>query len=310
MHVSLQRARQRKQGRFLTGAALCIVGATIASMLPGASAFSAQRPDADAIITGSLPAETQDVPFELRISITKAGQEGIEFAGRLSEDGGLITKPINWKLTRTLGDNLTGSETVFDNHTPSSDVPLTPGDYMIEASYGSVSIARPVKLLSGQHLGYTFVFNVGGLRTLSTVGKEPLPGSARAIHKAYAINGLAAGQLIATSEVPGGLMRLGAGKYRLESEIEPGNTVTHTDVTIKPGILTTIQLDHEAGLATVDAPDLASWSLEDATSNWRTMGAGQKVLTLAPGTYTYKSGSETRTVIIKPGLHTTVQAAH
>lgn len=307
MHVLLQRARQHSRGRFLTGAALSFVGATVIIAFTGSAAQTAGRADADALITGTLPPKTQDVPFELRISITSPGKEGIELAGRLSEDGGLITRPITWKLMRTLGDGTRGGETVYDSETPSTDIPLDPGNYRIIAAYGSVSIEKPVKLIKGQHLGYTFIFNVGGLRTLSTIGKEPLPQKVKAIHKAYAVSGTASGQLVATSDVPGGLMRLGAGKYRLESEIEPGNTVTQTDVTIKPGILTTIELDHQAGVATVNAPDLASWTLEDTQSRWRTISTGQKVLTLAPGTYTYKSGNKTRTVIIQPGLHTEVR---
>jgi hypothetical protein len=310
MHVILQRARQHSRGRFLTGAALNFVGASVLTGLAASPAFTAQRHDADALITSSLPPKTQDIRFELRISVTKAGKEGIEVAGRLSEYGGLITKPISWKLLRTLGDGARGGETIYNNETPSTDIALDPGNYRIEAKYGSVSIIKPVKLIEGQHLGYTFIFNVGGLRTLSTLGKEPLPGKVKAIHKAYAIGGIASGQLIATSEVPGGLMRLGAGKYRLESEIEPGNTVTQTDVSIKPGILTTIQLDHHAGTATVDAPDFTSWTLEDTQSQWRATGTGLKILTLAPGTYTYKSGDNTRTVIIKAGLHTQVRGAN
>ena len=306
MHVTLQRARQHGRGRFLTGAALSFVGATVFMGMTACSAISAQRADADALITGTLPPKTQDIPFELRIEVTQAGKEGIELAGRLSEDGGLITKPVSWKLVRTLGAGNAGGETVYSRETPSTDIALDPGSYRIEASYGTVSISKTVELLKGQHLGFTFVFNVGGLRTLSTVGKEPLPQKVKAIHKAYALGGMTSGQLVATSDVPGGLMRLGAGKYRLESAIEPGNTITRTDVVIKPGILTTIELDHLAGVASVDAPDLASWTLEDTQSSWRAMGAGEKTLTLAPGTYTYRSGGTTRTVIIQAGLRTRV----
>jgi len=306
MHVTLQRARQHGRGRFLTGAALSFVSATVFMGMTACSAFSAQRADADALITGTLPPKTQDIPFELRIEVTQAGKEGIEVAGRLSEDGGLITKPVFWKLVRTLDAGNAGGETVYSSETPSTDIPLDPGNYRIEASYGTVSISKTAELLKGQHLGFTFVFNVGGLRTLSTVGKEPLPQKVKAIHKAYALGGMTSGQLVATSDVPGGLMRLGAGKYRLESAIEPGNTITRTDVVIKPGILTTIELDHLAGVASVDAPDLASWTLEDTQSSWRAIGAGQKILTLAPGTYTYKSGDTTRTVIIQAGLRTRV----
>ncbi len=308
MHVSLQRARQHSRGRFFTGAALNFVGASLLLSLATSPVLAAQRTDADTIITGSLPAATANVPLELRIEITRPGLEGIRLAGRLSEDGGLITKPVTWKLIRTLGNGAQGGEPVFSDTRPIADIPLEPGNYRIEARYGNVSAVKPVVLTKGQHIGLTFVFNVGGLRTLSTLGNEPLPRRARAVHRAYAINGTGAGRLIATSDQQGGLMRLGAGTYRLESEIEPGNTVTHTEVTIKPGILTSLNLDHEAGIAIFDAPDGVPWSVGSKEKNWHRSGIGSDMLTLAPGRYTYKDTDQSRTIIIVAGKRTKVPA--
>lgn len=309
MHVTLQRARQHSRGRFFTGAALNFVGAGLLLSLATLPALAAQRADTDSdtLITGSLPATTADVPLELRIEITRPGLEGIRLAGRLSEDGGLITKPVTWKLIRTLGNGAEGGEPVYSDARPVADVPLEPGNYRIEARYGNVSAVKPVVLTRGQHLGLTFVFNVGGLRALSTLGNEPLPRRVQAVHKAYAINGTSAGRLVATSDQQGGLMRLGAGTYRLESELEPGNTVTHTEVTIKPGILTSLNLDHEAGIAIIDAPDAVQWSVNNQENNWRRSGTGPGMLTLAPGRYTYNGGDRTRTIIIVAGKRTKVR---
>ena len=309
MHVPLQRARQHSQGRFLTGAALNFVGAGLILGFAAAAALSAQQTDVDPTITGSPPAASSEVPFELRIEITSPGGEGIRLAGRLSPDGGLINKPVTWKLVRTLGDGSGGGEIVYKGSRPIADIPLKPGNYRIEARYGSVSAVKPVVLTRSQHLGLTFVFNVGGLRTLSTLGNEPLPHKMRAVHRAYAINGANSGRLIASSEQQGGLMRLGAGTYRLESEIEPGNTVTHTEVTIKPGILTSLNLDHEAGIAVINAPDGVPWSVGSAEKNWRRSGVGPGMLTLAPGRYTYNDTNQTRTLIIVAGKRTNVRAA-
>jgi hypothetical protein len=310
MHVSLSRARQHHRGRLLTGAALTLAGAALATSLFAVTPHAAQRTDADAIITGSLPPKTTDVPYELRIEVTRPGMEGLELAGRLSEDGGLITLPIKWKVRPAAADGGlpggTGND-VVEEDTPISLMMIEPGRYVVEATYGSVSLVQQIEVPSGHYMSYTFVFNVGGLRTLSTIAKEPLPGATRAVHKVYAINGAAAGQLIATSDVPGGLMRLGAGTYRLESEIEPGNTVTRTDVSIKPGLLTTLQLDHKAGLALIETSDATAWTLADAALKWSAAGTGPQVLTLAPGSYTWKAGDRQRTVIIEPGKRTQVQ---
>ncbi len=309
MHVLLQRARQHSQGRFLTGAALNFVGAGLLIGFALSPALAAQPTVADPVVTGTLPAASSEIPFELRIEITKSGLEGIRLAGRLSQHGGLISKPVSWKLVRTLGNGAQGGETVYSDDRPVADVQLEPGNYRIEARYGSVTTFKPVVLAKGQHLGLTFIFNVGGLRTLSTLGNEPLPRRVRAVHRAYAINGTRSGRLIATSDRQGGLMRLGAGTYRLESEIEPGNTVTHTEVTIKPGILTSLNLDHQAGIAVISAPEGIPWSVSSKDKSWRRSGVGPGMLTLAPGSYTYVDGKQTRTVIIVAGKRTNVRVA-
>jgi hypothetical protein len=310
MHVSLSRARKHCRGRLLTGAALSLTGALLAASLFTVAPHAAQRTDADALITGTITPRTTDVPFELRIEITSPGKEGLELAGRLSQDGGLITRPIRWKVSRALSDGSiapAGTSNILDDEQPATSLALEPGRYTIEASYGSVSLVKQIELPKGQHLGFTFVFNVGGLRTLSTVASEPLPAPARAVHKVYAIGGPSAGQLVATSDVPGGLMRLGAGKYRLESEIEPGNTVTRTDVSIKPGILTTLQLDHQAGIASLNTAASTAWTIADRQSNWTASGKGPQLLTLAPGTYVWSDGSRKRTIIIEAGKTTEVR---
>lgn len=311
MHVSLSRVRQQIRGRLLTGAALALTGTALGVFWAVSAPQAAQRTDADATITGSLPPRTQDIPFELRIQITREGKEGVELAGRLSEDGGLITRPIAWTI-RHAGPSgqvaLSSASPAFTANSSVSSTKLSPGHYVLEASYGTVSMVKPFELPKGQHLGFTFIFNVGGLRTLSTIQQEPLPVAMRAVHKVYAVSGAAAGQLVATSDVPGGLMRLGAGKYRLESEIEPGNTVTRTDVTIRPGVLTTLQLDHKAGVLAIDAAKQTSWTLTDSRTLWKASGSGAHLLTLAPGSYTWSDGKHERKLEVEPGKNISLQA--
>ena len=312
MHVTLSRAREHHRGRLLTGAALTLAGTLLATSIFASGLNAAQRADADAVITGSIQPQAADHPFELRIEVTKPGNEGMELSARLSEDGGLITRPVHWKIRRAAQDGGIATDTSkerLEAEEPVTNLFLEPGTYTIEATYGSVSIVRDVEVLKGHYMVYTFVFNVGGLRTLSTLASEPLPAPFRAIHKIYAKNGDASGQLIATSDVPGGLMRLGAGNYRLESVIEPGNTVTRTDVSIKPGILTTLQLDHQAGIATVNTDAATAWTITDRNSSWTARGTGPQQLTLAPGTYEWTGGQKSRMVIIEAGKHTEVQGA-
>ena len=152
MHVSLSRARKHHRGRLLTGAALTLAGTLLATGILSASLNATQRADADAIITGSIEPQTADHPFELRIEVTKPGNEGMELSARLSEDGGLITRPVHWKVRRATADGgirTNGSRELLEAEEPVSNLFLEPGTYTIEATYGSVSILRDVEVLKG-----------------------------------------------------------------------------------------------------------------------------------------------------------------
>src|SRR5262245_35946445 len=85
-----------------------------------------------AIVTGSV--RPLSVRHELRIALTRQGTESMELAARLSEEGGLITLPIDWTVRR-------GADTVFRDNAPVVDMVIEPGDYTIEAAYGTVRVA-------------------------------------------------------------------------------------------------------------------------------------------------------------------------
>ena len=84
------------------------------------------------------------------------------------------------------------------------------------------------------------------------------------------------------------LARLEAGDYRVESRFEPGNAVAEMTVAIKPGILSSLEISHLAGLVRVEFPRSGEESFEvraiDGDWAWRGQGPGGD-LVLAPGRY-------------------------
>src|SRR5262249_4789406 len=65
-----------------------------------------------ALVPGSV--RPLSAPHELRIALTRQGPESIELAARLSEDGGIITLPVEWTIRRS-------GETVFRDNSPVID---------------------------------------------------------------------------------------------------------------------------------------------------------------------------------------------
>jgi hypothetical protein len=224
-----------------------------------------------------------DVGAEVRIEVTQPGNEGLAFNARLSEDGGLITGPISWQVKAL------GGETLLTRDADAAELSAEPGDYVVEASYGTVKVERKVTLLAGERLAVTFVLNAGGLRILPKLKELGLP-AARPFTSIYKASGVDGGTLVAITEEPGEILRLGAGSYRIESRFQPGNAQAMTDVTVKAGLLSAVEIDMNAGVARLDASGAGEreiyWIITDAKGERLPAISGPAAdVVLKPGRY-------------------------
>jgi hypothetical protein len=210
--------------------------------------------------TPDIARSGEDVGAEVRIELTRPGNESLSFNARLSEDSGVVNWPISWQVKAFDG------ETLLARDANGASLAAEPGDYVVEASYGIVKVERKVTLLAGQRLAVTFVLNAGGLRILPKLKQLGLP-DARPFTSIYKSSGMDGGRLVAITEEPGEILRLGAGSYRIESRFQPGNAEAATEVTVKPGRLSAVELDMTAGIAHLDASgagDDIYWIITDA----------------------------------------------
>lgn len=245
-------------------------------------AHSEARTELSSVSEAVIP--TLGVVHDIAIEQVDPGHEGLELSARLSEDGGLIERPIGWTIRAATG------EPVFTGETGTADVALAPGDYRIEARYGTAALARDLTVIEGHRLIVRFVLDIGGLRILPRIGGVGLSGvAARSL--IYAADGPRRGQLIATSRQPGEIVRVSAGLYRIESRFAAGNAVAVTDVRVKPGLMSAVEIDHRAGLAHLalagTAADAVRWTVTG--DNGMTLGAiagPAPELVLRPGRYT------------------------
>ncbi len=214
--------------------------------------------------TPEIEASGPDIASEIRIELTRPGNEALSFNARLSEAGGLITRPISWRIKAF------GGETLFARDAEAADLAAEPGDYVVEASYGAVKVERKLTLLAGQRLGVTLVLNAGGLRILPKLREIGQPG-ARPFTSIYKASGIDGGALVAITEEPGEILRLGAGAYRIESRFQPGNASAMTEVTVKPGLLSAVEIDMSAGIARFNMTGAEDrdviWFITDAEGN-------------------------------------------
>src|SRR5262249_40350776 len=180
-------------------------------------------------------------------------------------------------------------ETLLSRDAGGASLAAEPGDYVVEANYGTIKVERKVALLEGQRLTVTFVLNAGGLRILPKLKQLGLP-TARPFTSIYKSSGADTGSLVAITEEPGEVLRLGAGSYRVESRFQPGNAEAMTEVTIKPGLLSAVELDMTAGIARLDASGFGERDIY-----WIITDAKGKSLPGIPG--------PTADVVLKPGRY-------
>ena len=269
--------------------------AALLSASPASAASSTAAIDR----TPEIEDSGSDVASEIRIELTRPGSEALLFNARLSEDGGLINRPIAWRVKAF------GGETLLAREADVAELPAEPGDYVVEASYGAVKVARKLTLLEGQRLGVTLVFNVGGLRILPKLKQIGLP-AARPFTSIYKASGIDGGDLVAITEQPGEILRLGAGSYRIESRFQPGNVAAMTEVTVKPGLMSAVEIDMSAGIARLAAPGAEDhdviWFITDATGEALPGVPGPAAdVVLKPGRYKLRTqidGSETNSAFI------------
>ncbi len=294
MHDFSTRALQTRRQKSATSAAF-LAAVLFLGQFAWTGALAAPKTAEESALAFAATELQRGVAHDIAIEIVKPGSEGLELSARLSESGGLIERDIAWVLRDAQG------AIVYDKNTDVAQVALPPGDYAVEARYGSASFSQSVSLLAANRLIVSFVLDVGGIRVLPRVqGLGLAPTQSQSL--VYALSGSDSGKLITISKVPGEILRVKAGNYRIESRFAAGNAVAVADVHVNPGLMSAVEIDHAAGFARlsyVGAPDAAvTWSVVDGRGEEFAAVTGLSAsLVLKPGAYVAKAqvGTESLT---------------
>jgi hypothetical protein len=278
MGVSTRPLYQNRQLRSLSRCALAVVFFASATLhaVAAAPVFDEQAAET----TNSI---ANDKAHEVSITTVEPGKESLALSARLTTMSLHVARDVAWQVRNDAG------ELILDATANELESPLPPGEYVVEAQYGAVSLRETVRLIPGNSVTVNFVLNAGGLRVLPTV-KGLDSADIKPKTMVYALAGIDQGKLVAHSEQSGELLKLPAGQYRVETRMGEGNATAVTDVRIRPGKMSAIEVSHQAGLAHlsfVGAPDATvTWDIRpiDGIKIASLSGITQK-LALKPGTY-------------------------
>jgi hypothetical protein len=275
MHELSTRAMRRSRQK---GA---IIAALLTAIFHSGMGLAAASPAAAP--TGSRP-QIGHAAHQIAITQVKDGKERLTLQARLAEGTAVINRGIDWTIRDASGAIL------LQEAAPAADAALPPGDYAVEAAYGTVVMKQAVTLPPQTELEVTFVLDVGGLRILPLLGGTGIP-EGLAESRIYVTSGRAAGQLVAVSTLPGEVLRVAAGSYRIESRFRSGNAVAVTDVVVRPGVMSAVNIDHVAGLARLsyanaNTADIFWQVVDDAGRLIAEFDGAGASLALKPGGYT------------------------
>jgi hypothetical protein len=217
---------------------------------------------------------------DLSISDAEPGEEVLRLSARLAETIDEPVQDMHWTVRDENGD------IVQDQTATLAKLKLPPGTYRVDAHYGETVRTEVIQLPEGKQVSFGFVLNAGALRVLPRIAN--IPTSAAAKSTVYALSGIEKGKLIASSRVAGRIFSLPAGTYRVKTEYENGNVAAVTDVRVKAGVMSAVDIDHKAGVARLAYPgsDEVIWNVKSASGEaLLPMGGTSVSLILKPGQY-------------------------
>lgn len=267
-------------------------------------AVSAGQPETGATNAAARPGETtvpavgKDTRPAYLIENTKVskGKEGILLRAQITRNTGTITRPVDWDVYRIEDIASKKWRQVGSQQAPDAFFQLEPGHYVVRASYGAVRAAKLLTVEDEKVTDTTFILNAGALRVLPALAFLDPPEGTTAKHWVFrkAAKPGARRKLVAEATRPREVVRLNAGPYVLVSRLGKANATVETNITIRPGLLTEVEINHKAGVATFAVtgssadkplPD-AQWELKDGKGKIvvRSKG-GAPSHVLAPGQY-------------------------
>ena len=233
-----------------------------------------------------------DIPLALG-----AGRLRVKAADR---DGGAALDRVTFRITEDDADSPDGRREVARSAALEPEFTLSAGTYYLTARYGQAEVRERVLVNAGDDVSRTLILPLGRLGLQSRlVGSNTMIDS----DVVYRIERLDARQDAIRTARPSPILRLPAGRYRVESQLGGQNARVTREVEIKAGTPATLILDHTAaniqlkvgGQPARQAAGEILWDVRDAQdrSIWQTVQAEPRAF-LSPGRYKILAESRDR----------------
>ncbi|MBR1222944.1 hypothetical protein JQ557_33425 [Bradyrhizobium sp. U87765 SZCCT0131] len=184
-------------------------------------------------------------------AVATPGQPVLALSARFGKELATVNSGLVWRVYADKPDAAGAFKLVREERSPTPNIVLPPGSYVVHVGLGLVSAVRPVTIRQDT-TRETFDLPAGGLRIEGKVGSSKIPPNqiAFSIYKGsqFEVGDRAP---LAQNVAAGEVLLVPEGTYYIISNYGDANSVVRSDIRIQAGKLTDVTVTHRAAVITL-----------------------------------------------------------
>jgi hypothetical protein len=196
----------------------------------------------------AAPASPLVPPAAGAVAPSTSGQAVLALSAKFGKDLPNVTGGVVWRVYTDRPDANGQFRMLREERSPTPNIVLPPGSYVVHASLGLASAVRPVTLRQ-ETTREMFELPAGGLRIEGRVGTTRIPSGQVTfnIYKGSQFDAIERAP-IAQNVPSGDIALIPEGTYYIISNYGDGNSVVRSDIRVLAGKLTDVIVTHRAAL--------------------------------------------------------------
>jgi hypothetical protein len=214
--------------------------------------------------------------------IVPPGQGALALSARFGRDLPVINGGLHWRVYRTEANGV--PRLVKEEKGPTPTVVLSPGPYIVSASFGLASVTKAVQLRA-ETMKDVFEIPAGGLRIEGKVGDARIPAG-QISFDLYKGSQFEPGDKrpIATAIMTGDVVLVPEGTYHIVSNYGDANATVRSDIRVQVGKLTDTTINHRAAIITLKLVNERGGEAR-ANTQWSVLTPGGDVIKESIGAF-------------------------
>jgi len=199
-----------------------------------------------------LPGLSNFAPPTTQGPLATSGEGEVTLSAQLTEDGPAITRGLVWRVFRPEAADDGRLPLVASAQGGSSVFSLTPGSYLVHASFGRAGATKRITVGKDAKTE-SLVLDAGGLKLDAVLSGGMRLQPAKLRFAIFEVEPDATGErpLIIPDVKPNTVVRLNSGTYHVVSTYGAVNAVIRSDIHVEAGKLTEATVEHKAAELTM-----------------------------------------------------------